>query len=87
MDSVSSMSRERKKSQLKRQIVPSRTPEPEEDGQEAVRRAHRRTVRKRLLIFLVLAILAGAAGVIFWQPHVSLSQVKANFSTSASVLK
>ena len=67
MDSVSSMSRERKKSQLKRQIVPSRTPEPEEDGQEAVRRAHRRVVRKRLLIFLVLLILAGAAGLVFWQ--------------------
>ena len=67
MDSVSSMSRERKKSQLKRQIVPSRTPEPEEDGQEAVRRAHRRVVRKRLLIFLVLLILTGAAGLVFWQ--------------------
>lgn len=67
MDSVSSMSRENKKRQLKRQIVPPRPLKPEEDGQEAVRRAHRRTVRKRLLIFLVLAILAGAAGVIFWQ--------------------
>ena len=54
MDSVSSMSRENKKRQLKRQIVPPRPPKPEEDGQEAVRRAHRRTVRKRLLIFLVL---------------------------------
>ena len=67
MDSVSSMSRENKKRQLKRQIVPPRPLKPEEDGQEAVRRAHRRTVRKHLLIFLVLAILAGAAGVIFWQ--------------------
>ena len=40
MDSVSSMSREKKKNQLKRQIVPPRAPEPEEDGQEVVRKAH-----------------------------------------------
>ncbi len=67
MDNISSMSREKKKSQLKRQIVPNRVPDPEEDGQEVVRRAHRKVVRRRLIIFLVLLLLAGAAGLIFWQ--------------------
>ena len=62
MGSISSMSRENKKKQLKRQIVPEhRPPQEEEDSREVVYRAHRRVVRRRLTIFLVLVILAAAA--------------------------
>ena len=47
MGSTNSMSRENKKKQLKRQIVPSGSPfQEEEDSREIVHKAHRRVVRK-----------------------------------------
>ncbi len=66
MGSTSSMSRENKKKQLKRQIVPSGHPY-EEDSREVLHNAHRRVVRKRLLIILILIILAGAAALALYQ--------------------
>ena len=57
MGSTSSMSRENKKKQLKRRIVPSGG-SYEEDGRKAVHNARLRAVRKRLLIVLILVILS-----------------------------
>ena len=65
MGSTNSMSRENKKKQLKRQIVPSgSTFQEEEDSREIVHKAHRRVVRKRLIILAVLAALAAIAALV-----------------------
>ena len=65
MGSTSSMSRENKKKQLKRQIVPDHFDYEEEDSREIVHKAHRRVVRKRLLILLFFVSLAAIAAIIF----------------------
>lgn len=68
MGSTSSMSRENKKKQLKRQIVPSDNRyQNEEDSREIVHNAHKRVVRKRLIIFLVLAVLAAIAAFVLFR--------------------
>lgn len=68
MGSTSSMSRENKKKQLKRQIVPSDNRyQDDEDSREIVHNAHKRVVRKRLTIFLVLAILAAIAAFVLYR--------------------
>lgn len=73
MSNIDSMSRESKKRQLRKQIVPSR-PGPsgpgrgrdEEDSREVVQRAHRKVMRRRLRTVLILLILAAvAAGVVY----------------------
>ncbi|MDD3253669.1 MAG: DUF5711 family protein [Lachnospiraceae bacterium] len=65
MSDLSSMNREIKKRQLRRQIISSNT--REEDSEEVVRNAHNRVRRRRMIIFLVLLILAGAgAGGFFY---------------------
>lgn len=68
MGSTSSMSRENKKKQLKRQIVPPNSRhQEEEDSREIVHKAHKRVVRKRLAIFLVLVILAAIASLVLFR--------------------
>ncbi|MBS1483197.1 MAG: hypothetical protein HP059_08225, partial [Clostridium sp.] len=68
MGSTSSMSRENKKKQLKRQIVPPNSRhQEEEDSREIVHKAHKRVVRKRLAIFLVLVILAAIAALVLFR--------------------
>lgn len=68
MGSTSSMSRENKKKQLKRQIVPSDNRyQNEEDSREIVHNAHRRVVRKRLIIVLILAVLAAIAAFVLFR--------------------
>ena len=47
MDNSSLMNRENKKRQLRRQIVPPRY-QTEEESEQAIRNAHKKTVRKRL---------------------------------------
>ena len=67
------MSRESKKRQLRRQIVPS-GPRPggpaageEEDSREVVQKAHRRAVRRRLRTAIILLILAALGAVLIYQ--------------------
>ena len=68
MGTTSSMSRENKKKQLKRQIVSSGSPYPEEeDSREVVHKAHRRVVRKRLTILAVLVVLAAIAALVLFR--------------------
>lgn len=68
MGSTNSMSRENKKKQLKRQIVPSSNHyQDEEDSREIVHKAHKRVVKRRLIIFLVLAVLAGIAAIVLFR--------------------
>ncbi|MCD7995197.1 MAG: DUF5711 family protein [Clostridia bacterium] len=68
MGSTNSMSRENKKKQLKRQIVPSGNPfQEEEDSQEIVHKAHRRVVRKRLIILAVIVVLAATAALVLFR--------------------
>ena len=68
MGSTNSMSRENKKKQLKRQIVPSGSPFPEEeDSREIVHKAHQRVVRKRLIILAVLVGLAAIAALVLFR--------------------
>ena len=73
MSNMSSMSRESKKRQLRRQIVPS-GPGPggpaageEEDSREVVQKAHRRAVRRRLRTAIILLILAALGAVLIYQ--------------------
>lgn len=62
MGSTDSMSRENKKNQLKRQIVPSNHSRNEEESLEVLQKARQRVRKKRLIILMVLAvIIAGAA--------------------------
>lgn len=68
MGSTNSMSRENKKKQLKRQIVPSGSPfQEEEDSREIVHKAHQRVVRKRLIILAVLVGLAAIAALVLFR--------------------
>ena len=68
MGSTNSMSRENKKKQLKRQIVPSGSPyQEEEDCREIVHKAHQRVVRKRLIILAVLVALAAIAALVLFR--------------------
>ena len=56
MDNSSLMNRENKKRQLRRQIVPSRY-QTEEESEQAIRNAHKKTVRKRLAVLAVEVLL------------------------------
>ncbi len=69
MGSNRSMSRENKKKQLKRQIVPSGSPfQEEEDSREIVAQgAPEKRIRKRLIILAVLAGLAAMAAVVLFR--------------------
>ena len=60
MDNSSLMNRENKKRQLRRQIVPPMY-QNEEESEQAIRDAHKKTVRKRLTIFIIAAVLLGGA--------------------------
>ena len=60
MDNSSLMNRENKKRQLRRQIVPPRY-QTEEESEQAIRNAHKKTVRKRLAVLAVVAVLLGGA--------------------------
>lgn len=65
MGSTNLMSRENKKKQLKRQVVPPSNGEEDEEGsRELVHRAHKRVIWKRLTIFWVLAVLAAVAAFV-----------------------
>ncbi|MEW4411473.1 DUF5711 family protein [Clostridium sp. AN503] len=72
MSDMSSMNRESKKRQLRRQMVSSDTPVSRpgvrsEDSEEAVRRAHKKVQRRRLIIVLaVLILVGGGAGAWFY---------------------
>ncbi|RGX28722.1 hypothetical protein DWV29_13980 [Enterocloster asparagiformis] len=75
MNNTSSTSRENKKKQLRRQIVPT-NPEPfgrggydedDEDSREVVYNAHRKVVRRRIRIVLVLLALAAIAGLCIYR--------------------
>lgn len=73
MSDMSSMSRENKKKQLRRQIV---TPDqeikrpgvrPQEDSEEIVRRAHRKVRRRNLLVALAVLLVIGCGiGYVFY---------------------
>lgn len=70
MAEMSSMNRENKKKQLRRQIVHSdtgtRPPHiQQEDGEEAARKLYKKIRRRRMIIVIVLLILLGA-GVFTW---------------------
>lgn len=64
MGSISSMSRENKKKQLKRQIVPNHF-DDEEGSRETVNNAHRRAAQKRMHMFLIALCLAVGAVIIY----------------------
>ena len=74
MSNISSMSRESKKRQLRRQIVPS-SPGPagpgagrdEEDSHEVVQRAHRKVIRRRLKILLIFLVIAAVCMAVVYQ--------------------
>ena len=75
MNNTSSTSRENKKKQLRRQIVPT-NPEPfgrggydedDEDSREVVYNAHRKVVRRRIRIVLILLALAAIAGLCIYR--------------------
>lgn len=72
MSDMSSMNRESKKRQLRRQIISSEAPVSRpgvrsEDSEEAVRRAHKKVQRRRLIIVMVVLILVGGgAGAWFY---------------------
>ena len=59
MDNSSLMNRENKKRQLRRQIVPPMY-QNEQESEQAIRNAHKKTVRKRMTIFIIAAVLLGA---------------------------
>ena len=60
MDNSSLMNRENKKRQLRRQIVPPMY-QNEQESEQAIRNAHKKTVRKRMTIFIIAAVLLGGA--------------------------
>lgn len=74
MSDMSSMNRESKKKQLRRQIVSadaagSRPVPRDEDSEEVVRRAHKKVRRRRLVILIVLLVLVGggAGALLYYQ--------------------
>lgn len=54
------MNRENKKRQLRRQIVPPMY-QNKQESEQAIRNAHKKTVRKRMTIFIIAAVLLGGA--------------------------
>ncbi|MDO5549624.1 MAG: hypothetical protein Q4F76_00485, partial [Lachnospiraceae bacterium] len=91
MDDMNSMNREQKKQQLRRQIVPNpkeqRPVSPVlEDGaeEEAIRKAHHKVLRRRImigvLIFVVLAAIAG--GVMYWQRYHQYTEYSTSWEVS-----
>lgn len=60
MDNSSLMNRENKKRQLRRQIVPPMY-QNKQESEQAIRNAHKKTVRKRMTIFIIAAVLLGGA--------------------------
>lgn len=74
MSDINSMSRELKKRELRSRVITPGEPQlrpqaqpPKEDGQEVVKQAHRKVVRRRLIILALLGILlAGFIGGFFW---------------------
>ncbi len=66
MSSTSSMSRESKKRQLKRQVVADRPAPQEEDSQELLRRARRRSLRRRMIIAAAVFAVLAVAAILFW---------------------
>ena len=60
MDNSSLMNRENKKRQLRRQIVPPMY-QNEQESEQAIRNAHKKTVRKRMTIFII-AEATGCSG-------------------------
>ena len=73
MSDMSSMSRERKKNQLRRQMISSDKekrqlrPEQEEDSDEVIRKAVKKVRRRRFVIFLVILVIAAALGFGIYQ--------------------
>ena len=64
MGSSNSMSRETKKKQLKKQIVPDQCMN-EEESREALQNARRRTVKRRLRVLMVFLLLAAIGAGLF----------------------
>ena len=65
MSDMSSMNRENKKRQLRRQMISSDMPKPgpgipQEDSEEVMRRAQKKARRWRGIRFLILLLLIGA---------------------------
>lgn len=80
MSDMSTMSRESKKRQLRRQVISSETqyirpaPQmPEEDSEEVLRQAHRKVRRKQIAIVAAVLVLIGTAvgGWYYYQQHYS----------------
>ena len=73
MDNSSLMNRENKKRQLRRQIVPPRY-QTEEESEQAIRNAHKKTVRKRLAVLAVVAVLLGGAafGIYYYDRYTGI---------------
>ena len=63
MSDMSSMNRDLKKRQLKRQIIsnPAMRQEKEEDSEQVVKKAHKKVWKKRLTIMAVLAVVIAGA--------------------------
>ena len=76
------MNRENKKRQLRRQIVPPRY-QTEEESEQAIRNAHKKTVRKRLAVLAVVAVLLGGAafGIYYYDrtPKFDMKRIKSIF--------
>ena len=66
MSDMSSMNRESKKRQLRKQIVPPPAP-PEEDSEAIVRQAHAKVRKKRLRIFFLAAVILAVLGLGLYQ--------------------
>lgn len=80
MSDMSTMSRESKKRQLRRQVISSETQYirpalqmPEEDSEEVLRQAHRKVRRKQIAIVAAVLALIGTAvgGWYYYQQHYS----------------
>ena len=71
-----SMSRENKKNQLRKQVVPAAAAYPkDEDSEEILRKAHQRTIKRRLRIAMIIGILAAlaAAGLFYYDRYQSFA--------------
>ena len=70
------MSRENKKNQLRKQVVPAAAAYPkDEDSEEILRKAHQRTIKRRLRIAMIIGILAAlaAAGLFYYDRYQSFA--------------
>ena len=94
MSDLNSMNRERKKQQLRQQIVSNQTAgsrtmgieNRQPDGEEevkAVKKAHRRVLRKRAVIAAVILLLlaAAAGGVYYWIEYYQYQEYKVSWET------